>query len=248
MTRTLKRIAHRQGCGSATVSTNCCAASETAPHPTTHVVQAGHGHAFEVKRGHRFRIVDLHGLQVVDFAAWVLPDMKEKLSMSYTRFHLSGVTPMVGECLITNKNEPIFRLIEDTVKVHDMTFMSCNPELYERLGKKGHRSCATNIAEVMEPYGMKSHLEVTDPFNIFQNTPKYSLKALGSSRPGDYVEFEALKDAVCAVSCCPYDLVGSLVAFLGRDLRTNYEENGFNGGLVTDIAVVTNICTATAAI
>jgi uncharacterized protein len=240
MTRTLKRIAHRQGCGSAAVSTNCCAASETALHPTTHIVPAGHGHAFEVKRGQCFRIVDLHGLQVVDFAAWVLPDMKEKLSMSYTRFHLSGATPMVGECLITNKDEPIFRLAADTVKVHDMTFMSCNPELYERLGLKDHRSCATNIAEVMKPYGMKSHLEVTDPFNIFQNTPNYSLKALNSSRPGDYVEFEALKDAVCAVSCCPYDIVGLLFAFPDDVLSTDCDENGFNGGKVTDIAVITN--------
>ncbi|KAF7505859.1 hypothetical protein GJ744_012481 [Endocarpon pusillum] len=93
----------------------------------------------------------------------------------------------------------------------------------EKLGQKGHRSCATNIAEVMKPYGMKSHLEVTHPFNVFQNTPNYTIKALNTSRPGDYIQFEALKDTVCAVSCCPYDL------------------NGFNGGPVTDIAIVTNI-------
>lgn len=70
---------------------------------------------------------------------------------------------------------------------------------------------------------MKSYLEVTDPFNIFQNTPNYSLKPLGSSKPGDFIEFEALEDAVCAASCCPYDL------------------DGFNGGHITDVAVVTNI-------
>ncbi len=173
-----------------------------------HIVPAGHGFAFEVKKGDHFRIVDLHGQQVVDFAAWVLPDMKEKLSMAYTRFRLAGATPMVGECLMTNKDTPVFRLVEDTVKVHDMTFPSCFPELYEKLGLPGHRSCAVNIAEVMKPYGMKNYLEATDPFNIFQNTPNYSLKALNSSRPGDYVQFEALKDTVCAVSCCPYDQVG----------------------------------------
>lgn len=132
---------------------------------------AGHGYAFQVKKGDHFRVVDVHGQQVVDFAAWVSADMKEKLSMAYTRFRLSGATPMVGECLMTNKDEPILRLVEDTVKVHDMTFMSCFPEMYEKLGKKGHRSCATNIAQAMESYGMTSYLEVTDPFNIFQNTP-----------------------------------------------------------------------------
>lgn len=59
-----------------------------------------------------------------------------------------------------------------------------------------------------------------DPFNIFQNTPNYTLKPLGNSKAGDYIEFEALKDIVAAASCCPYDL------------------GGFNGGKVTDIAVV----------
>ena len=95
-----------------------------------------------------------------------------------------------------------------SVKVHEMTLMLCFPEIYEKLGLKGHRSCAANFAQVMEPYGMKSHLEVTDAFNIFQNTPNYTFKALNSSRPGDYLQFEALKGTICAVSCCPYDQVG----------------------------------------
>ena len=60
-------------------------------------------------------------------------------------------------------------------------------------------------------------------FNIFQNTPNYTLKPLGSSKPGDYIEFEALKDIICAASCCPYDL------------------DGVNGGKITDVAVVTGI-------
>ncbi|KAL9625550.1 MAG: hypothetical protein Q9160_000263 [Pyrenula sp. 1 TL-2023] len=170
------------------------------------VVAASHGYAFEVKAGSHFRIVDLHGQQVVDFAAWVLPSREERLSMSYTRYHLSGATPAVGESLMTNKDDPLFRIVEDTCKTHDMTFMSCFPEMYKEAGQSGHRSCAANIAEVMAPYGMKSYLEVTDPFNIFQNTPMYTLKPLNCSRKGDYIEFEALKNAVCAASCCPYDL------------------------------------------
>lgn len=33
--------------------------------------------------------------------------------------------------------------------------------MYTKQGIKNHRSCASNIAEVMEPYGMKDYLEVT---------------------------------------------------------------------------------------
>lgn len=210
MTRVLKSSQQLEGSGSVpnSTSTQGCDASTRAVQDNTHIVPAGYGYAFQVKKGDHFRVVDVHGQQVVDFAAWVSSDMKEKLSMAYTRFRLSGATPMVGECLMTNKDEPILRLVEDTVKVHDMTFMSCFPEMYEKLGKKGHRSCATNIAEAMEGYGMTSYLEVTDPFNIFQNTPYYTLKGLNTSRPGDYIQFEAMKDIICAVSCCPYDVVG----------------------------------------
>ncbi|KAK0862541.1 hypothetical protein LTR57_005216 [Friedmanniomyces endolithicus] len=143
--------------------------------------------------------------------------------MAYTRYHLSGVTPAIGEYLWTNKDEPLLELVDDTCHVHDMTFMSCFPEMYTKKGLKNHRSCAGNMAEVMKPYGMQSHLDVTDPFNIFQNTPNYSLKRLGSSKPGDYVTFQALKDCICAASCCPYD------------------QDGFNGGLITDVAVVTGL-------
>jgi len=190
----------------------------------THVIPAAHGYAFQVKKGEHFRVVDLYGEQVVDFAAWVQgTDLREKLSMAYTRFHLDGVTPAVGEYLWTNNDEPILQVVDDTVKVHDMTFMSCFPKMYEKEGIKGHRSCAGNISEAMAPYGMNGVLDVTDPFNIFQNTPNYSLKALGSSKPGDYIEFKAMKDIICAASCCPFDL------------------RGFNGGKVTDVAIVTGL-------
>ncbi|KAK4547856.1 hypothetical protein LTR36_010575 [Oleoguttula mirabilis] len=211
--------------------TNHSTTSHDTPHPKTssvpqtHIIPAAHGHAFTVKKGEHFRIVDLYGEQVVDFAAWVQhTDLIEKLSMAYTRYHLAGATPAIGEYLWTNRDEPLLQVMADTVKVHDMTFMSCFPEMYAAAGLPKHRSCAENMAEVMAPYGLRGgHLGVTDPFNIFQNTPNYALKPLGSSKPGDYIEFKALRDCICAASCCPYDL------------------KGFNGGKITDVAVVTGI-------
>ena len=128
----------------------------------THIIPAAHGYAFEVKKGEHFRVVDLYGEQVVDFAAWVQgTNLREKLSMAYTRYHMDGVTPAVGEYLWTNDDEPILQVVEDTVKVHDMTFMSCFPKMYEKEGIKGHRSCAGNISEAMQPYGMNGVWDVT---------------------------------------------------------------------------------------
>ncbi|KAL8692842.1 MAG: hypothetical protein Q9224_003879, partial [Gallowayella concinna] len=193
-----------------------------------HIVPGGHGHAFEVQKGTSFRIVDLHGLQIVDMMAWVLPypSSLEHLSMSYTRYSLNGsAPPAVGDYLVTNKQEPIFKLTADVCHTHDMTFMACNPAFYAEKGLVGHRSCAENIAEAMRPWGMRSYLEATavDPFNVFQNTPDMTLKDLGCSRAGDYVEFEVLKDAVVGVSSCPYDV------------------DGFGGGQATEVAVLTGL-------
>lgn len=67
---------------------------------------------------------------------------------------------------------------------------------------------------------MKHLTEVKDPFNVFQNTPNYSLKPLNTSKAGDWCQFEVLIDCVVGWSCCPYDL------------------GGFNGGKVTDVMVL----------
>ncbi|KAJ9622544.1 hypothetical protein H2204_011557 [Knufia peltigerae] len=192
----------------------------------THVVPAAHGYAFEVKRSSHFRIVDLEGQQVVDFMAWATPysHSREHFSASYTRYALGGLAPpQVGECLWTNRDRQMFTLTADTVKTHDLSFMACNPGFYSRQGEPDHRSCATNFAEAMGPWGMKHWSEVIDPFNVFQNTPYYTLKALNCSKPGDYVEMRAEMDTVCAVSSCPYT------------------GGGFNGGEVTPVAVVTEV-------
>lgn len=185
-------------------------------------VEAGHGYAFEVKKGQRFRIIDTHGGQIVDLTAWVLHspssssshteiDKTHLLSADHTRWALKGATPAIGEHLYTNKGIPMLKITDDTVRVHDMTFACCYPELYQREGFTDHRSCSGNIAEAMRPWGIQSHLEVRGPFNCFQNTPYYSLKGgLLSSKAGDYVEFEVVCEegygVVVAVSSCPFDL------------------------------------------
>ncbi|KIW96007.1 uncharacterized protein Z519_03073 [Cladophialophora bantiana CBS 173.52] len=194
----------------------------------THLVPAAHGHAFEVKASSHFRIVDLHGQQVVDFMAWTLPyspaTNPEHFSTSYTRYALGGsAPPQVGEALYTNQDRKMFTIVADMVKTHDLLFMACNPGFYARRGQPIHRSCATNVAEAMKPWGMEHWSEVVDPFNIFQNTPYYTIKALNCSKPGDFIEMRAEVDAVCAVSSCPF------------------EGDGFNGGRATDIAVVIEV-------
>ena len=110
-------------------ATNTAAAQGEGGGVHQHIVPGGHGHAFSVQKGTSFRIVDIHGRQIVDMMAWVTPYKPggEHLSMSYSRYLLGGnIPPAVGESLVTNKQEPIFRLTADQCHTHDMTFMACN--------------------------------------------------------------------------------------------------------------------------
>jgi uncharacterized protein YcgI (DUF1989 family) len=148
----------------------------------------------------------------------------------------------------------MLELTADTVKCHDMLFMACNPSFYAEMGEKGHRNCAENISgEVrrlcgleeaeggfgwwVHPFACPSSFpflipplipprnHIIDPFNIFQNTPYYSLKPLGSSKAGDHIEFRNVLgvDIVVGLSCCPF------------------EGDGFNGGKVTEVGVVVEV-------
>jgi uncharacterized protein len=222
-----------------------------------HTIPAATGFAFTPAAGSHFRVVDLRGQQVVDFMAWCLPNgpdeavsnksmpsvhelrKAEHFSASYTRYNVGGsATPIVGEHLYSNHGKKMFEVVEDQVKCNDLLFMACNPSFYDGLGLKGHRSCATNIAEAMNVWlgdgegksetndggdisgeTFKWH-DIHDPFNIFQNTPYYTLKALENSRKGDYIELKAMGRCVVALSSCPF------------------AENGFNGGKITDVGVV----------
>ncbi|KAF5250387.1 hypothetical protein FANTH_4420 [Fusarium anthophilum] len=181
-----------------------------------HVIPAGRGFAFAIKAGSQFMITDLHGQQVVDMM-WFLDSL---------------APPSVGQYLYSNHAREMFKVVEDTVKVHDMQYMACNPGLYARIGKPEHRSCASNFAEAMTTYlrenGDKDAqfewFQVHDPFNTFQNTPYYTMKGwMDSSKAGDYIKFQAEMDCVVALSCCPY------------------EEGGFNGGKSTEVAVTWQI-------
>jgi len=210
---------------------------------TSTIVKAGHGFAFSVAKGQKFRITDLKGRQIVDFLAWKqqpassstgthsrrgsststssgsgiaapLADPQVRFSAGHTRWQLGGATPALNEHLYANSGAAMFVVAADTVRIHDMTFPCCYPELYARAGRAGHRACASNIAEAVTlagywPAGEMDHRDVHDPFNVFQNTPFYKLNGdLMSSVAGDYIEMVALMDVICAVSSCPYDLNG----------------------------------------
>ena len=118
----------------------------------------------------------------------------------------------VGHILVTQLYNAIFEVVEDTVGRHDMTFPPCDPIRYlQGFGIDDHRSCRTNLAEVMADKNIP-YRYLPDPINFFQNTPvseggKIEYGEPSLAKAGDKVVLRAHMNAIAAGSACPMDLV-----------------------------------------
>ncbi len=177
------------------------------------VVPAGHGWAFTVRAGQRVRVIDVEGKQAADFVAMCSDDPGEKLSPVHTRRKLQSLFFRVGDELVSNRDRPLFRVLEDTVGIHDANVPACDSTRYTvDFAVEGHRNCLDNLHESLSRHGVRiSTHDLPDPFNLFQNgpvTPDGRMQVTDpTSRPGDQITLLALCDVTCAVSSCPQDII-----------------------------------------
>lgn len=171
------------------------------------LIAGGYGGRIEVGKGQTLEVQTVAGRQICDFFAFNRHDPTERLSPAHIRAELRRLSLRVGDLLVSCLRNPMLELVEDTHGIHDITFPPCDPVRYERgFGLHGHRSCRTNLAEVMAeaeiPYGY-----LPDPINFFQNfpiTPEGEILRRGSiAKPGDKVVLLAHQDLIVAGSACP---------------------------------------------
>ncbi|HLE43401.1 MAG TPA: urea carboxylase-associated family protein [Methylomirabilota bacterium] len=174
-------------------------------------IPARHGAAIEVARGQALRVVDVEGQQVGDLVCFNRRDLTERYSPQNTVLFNRTIYPKVGAALVSDHGRPMMRLVADTVRVHDLICGSCSPEYYAtRLDFHGeHRSCRTNLAEAMAPWGVAGP-EIPFSFNLFMRWPVQPdgtvVPMAAPSRAGDYVDLLAEMDLVVANSACPSDI------------------------------------------
>ena len=114
------------------------------------LIKGAHGGRIEVKKGQILEIINVEGTQICDFFAFNTEDLMETLSPPHIRSVLGRIFLKVGDVLVSRYRRPMFELLEDTCGVHDIIFPPCDPETYvQRFGIHNHRSCRTNLAEVM---------------------------------------------------------------------------------------------------
>jgi uncharacterized protein len=194
------------------------------PDPVFETVMApATGWADVVKTGQRIRVTDLEGLQVVDMAVFNAANVREKLSTSYSRTRAGsrrlgegdGFHPrdrlFEGDVLMSTINNEMMRITADTADVkgmHDVHGRMCNRHLFEAMGEPGKDGCHEIISGVVTQWDLRPE-DIPDTIDLFMNfhhdcAHGWWVLEDGVSKPGDYIEFEALMDCVVALSNCPF--------------------------------------------
>ena len=176
----------------------------------TIIIEPKSGIAVRVDRGQVLRVEDLDGGQVADFVCFSADDHGEKFSQSKTRIRNWSIRLSTGSKLISNRDNVMFTISEDTVGVHDVVFCPCHSYVYEHEFGAGPRDgCFENLSAAVKPYGISAD-ELPSPFNIFMNTgikENGELFVAGTpSRKGDCIELRAEMDCLVAVSACADDI------------------------------------------
>ena len=182
-----------------------------------HVVPIRSGYAWTVKAGQVCRIAAVAGPQVVDFNCWNLHNPRERFWAARTRqlesTHLTdfnrlwSVLPYLRPMLTITHETIQYGEDEDGGKCHDLLGSRCDPYVTKLLdGESFDFNCHSNLTRAVLPYHLNES-DVHDVLNIFQVTGlndegRYFMKA-SPARAGDYFEFLAEIDLLCAVSTCP---------------------------------------------
>jgi len=174
------------------------------------MIPGGHGGAFVVKAGQVLEVIDIEGQQVADFIALSERNRIEWLSTTHTRSSLLRLNLRVGDKLVSNWRNRMFEVIRDDVGMHDLITGMCDARRYEiDYNVTQHRSCRSNFAEALEPWGIKEW-EIPDVINIFQNAPILPDRSFGNevptSKAGDKFVMNVLMDVIVGISACPQDL------------------------------------------
>lgn len=176
------------------------------------------GQAWTVPAGHVFRIVATDGAQVGDLDIWNLHNPRERMWAARTR-QLQGAHVSTFDRLWSNLPflRPIVTITADSLadygvdehggRVHDLLGTRCDPYVNKLLtGEDFDFHCHSNLTRAIMPYGL-TEFDVHDVLNVFQCTglnsdDQYFMKA-SPAKKGDYLEFFAEIDLLCAISTCP---------------------------------------------
>lgn len=179
------------------------------------IVPIRSGKAWKVKAGSIVRITTPEGPQVCDFNCWNADNFRERFWASRTR-QLQRSHVGKYDRLWSNLPylRPLLTITGDSIrdrlniqKIHDLLGTRCDPYVDKVLsGEDNDFHCHSNLYRSIIPYGGTEY-DVHDVLNIFQVTGldkegRYYMETCPAVS-GDYFEFFAEVDLLCAISACP---------------------------------------------
>jgi uncharacterized protein YcgI (DUF1989 family) len=177
------------------------------------------GRAWAVRAGQVCRIVAVEGPQVADFNAWNLDNPRERFWAARTK-QLHGAhmrvfdrfwscLPYLRPMATVTGDSLDYGIDADGAGCHDLLGTRCDPYVHKMLtGEDFDVCCHSNLVRAVAPYRLTEQ-DVHDVLNVFQVTGltpdahQYFVKPCPAKR-GDYFEFFAEIDLLCALSACPH--------------------------------------------
>lgn len=161
------------------------------------------GDVLEMFPGQFLTVTDDEGGQVVDFFAESAADPEEVLSSGVTIDCNDSLALNVGHTLFSDRYQPMFDLVEDTVGEHDLLHPCCRPQMYDYFygNGKDHPSCLQNLNAALG----RERNAIT-PVNLFMHTvirPDRTISVEEPlSRAGDHVVLRARMRMRVALAAC----------------------------------------------
>lgn len=173
------------------------------------------GRAWAVPAGSVVRISIVDGAQVGDLNVWNLHNPRERFWAARTRQLQRGSVTTYDRLWSTLPYlRPMMTVIVDTLAehpdaavIHDLLGTRCDPYVNRMLaGEDFDYHCHSNLVRAVQPFGL-TEFDVHDVLNVFQlaglNDRTQYFMTECPARPGDYLEFFAEIDVLCALSTCP---------------------------------------------
>lgn len=178
--------------------------------------------AWSADAGQIIRITDLEGGQVGDLVLFARDDLRDRVSISWTRTRnirtASTYEPPLGlapgNTIWSTGYRALATVVEDTspvMGVHDLYGRMCNRGMYEMYGVTPQDGCYELLQDVLTPHGV-APAEIPDAIGVFMNTqpdPETRVMRIHQpvTRPDDSISIRVEMDLLAAMSTCPMDVL-----------------------------------------
>ncbi|MDB5795656.1 MAG: hypothetical protein JWR25_2035 [Noviherbaspirillum sp.] len=174
-----------------------------------YIPPGGHMKARTVKAGEVVRFIDPEGNQVPDVILWDAHNLENMLSCANTRTILLKWNIGQGDVLYSKFCDKLAVIENDTVGLHWWGGGFCSEGTnHARYGVPGTPNCMDNLVASMQEYHFaRRDIELDSCVSLFMAK---TFDADGSqstvnpnTKPGDYVDFRAMRDIIVGLSNCP---------------------------------------------